>query len=276
MTVALVVPQPVTDNVIELSVVNGKLAKKEEVRYNKDGTIDKRKCYKESGVSSEVYAFTSNEEIEAMINVFNKHIDEAPDENKRQIAYRNKMLFLIGMNVGLRASDLRTLKYNFFFAEKEVKLENEGEKVKVLEWRDFYKIQPKKQRNQGKFVKLYFNQTVKKAITDYIDKYPVNDVNGYLFQSRKGNEPISEASLWRIIKDAAAEAGIEKNIGSHSLRKSFGFHIWHNAEDKKKALVTLQAIFNHSSVQTTMKYIGLLDTEIEDMFLSIDLGLEYL
>lgn len=275
MTVALVVPQPVIDNVIELSVVGGKLAKKEEVRYNKDGTIDKRRPHKKAGVSSEVYAFTE-EEIEAMIKVFNKHIEEAPDGNKRQIACRNKMLFLIGINIGLRASDLRTLKYNFFFVEKKVKSEDEEEKVKVIEWKDFYKIQPKKQSNQGKFVKLYFNQTVKKAITDYIDKYPVNDVNDYLFQSRKGNEPISEASLWRIIKDAAAEAGIKKNIGSHSLRKSFGFHIWHNAKDKQKALVILQAAFNHSSVQSTMKYIGLLDTEIEDMFLSIDLGLEYL
>lgn len=276
MTVALVAPQPVIDNVIELSVVDGKLAKKKEVRYNKDGSIDKRKCHREVGVSSEVYAFTTEEEIKAMIDVFNKHIDEAPDENKRQIACRNKMMFLIGINVGLRASDLRTLKYNFFFVEKEVKSKDNDEKVKVVEWRDFYKIQPKKQRKQGKFVKLYFNQTVKKAITDYIAEYPINDVNDYLFQSRKGNEPISEASLWRIIKDSAVEAGIDKNIGSHSLRKSFGFHIWHNAEDKKKALVTLQLIFNHSSMQTTMKYIGLLDTEIEDMFYSIDLGLDYL
>ena len=49
-----------------------------------------------------------------MIDVFNKRIEKAPDDNKRMIACRNKMLFLIGINVGLRASDLVSLKWNFF------------------------------------------------------------------------------------------------------------------------------------------------------------------
>ena len=61
---------------------------------------------------------------------------------------------------------------------------------------------------------------------------------------------------------------------SFRLRKTFGFWSWHNAEDKNKALVILQMIFNHSSTQTTAKYIGVLDDEMEDMFNSIDLGLD--
>ena len=45
-----------TNNVIALSVVNGKLAKRPEVRYNKDGTIDKRHSNRVAGISSTVYA----------------------------------------------------------------------------------------------------------------------------------------------------------------------------------------------------------------------------
>ena len=243
------------DNVIEVEFVDGKLSKK------KDKDTGNSHCQK-AGVSCEVYAFTSEEEIKAMIDVFNKHIEES-DGTQRQLACRNKMLFLIGLNVGLRASDIRSLKWNFF-------LNDDGS------FKDFYSLQPKKQRKYGKFVKLYFNQTVKKAITDYLNEYPVDDMNDYLFKSRKGDDAISENALWRIIKTAAAEAGIDKNIGSHSLRKSFGYHVWHNAEDKNKALVTLQLIFNHSDTRTTMRYIGLLNNEIEDMFYSIDLGLDYL
>lgn len=252
-----------TDNLIKLQVINGKLSKKPEVRYNKDGSVDKRHPNKVAGVSSEVYPFTTEEEIKTMINLFNKRIEEAPDENKKQIAYRNKMLFLIGINVGLRASDLITLKWNFFFDDNG-------------EFKDFYTLQPKKQRKQKKFVKLFFNQAVKKAITDYIKKYPIQDMNEYLFKSRKGDGAISEKSLWKIIVNATAEAGIKKNVGSHSLRKTFGFWAWHNAEDKNKALVTLQMVFNHSDTQTTLRYIGLLNSEIEDMFNSIDLGLDYI
>lgn len=251
-----------TDNVINLSVVNGKLYKKEEIKYNKDGSIDKRHCNKVAGVSSEVYPFNTQEEIKAMIDVFNKRIDEAPDENKRKIAYRNKLLFLIGINISLRASDLVTLKWNFFFDDNG-------------DWKDFYTLQPKKQRKQKKFVKLYFNQAIKKVILDYIEQYPIQNMNEHLFKSRKGDGSITERALWKIVVDAAEEAGVNKNVGSHSLRKTFGFWAWHNAEDKNKALVTLQMIFNHSDTQTTLRYIGLLNSEIEDMF-NVDLGLDYL
>jgi integrase len=173
------------------------------------------------------------------------------------------MMFLIGINISLRASDLITLKWNFFF-------EDDGK------FKEMYTLQPKKQRKQNKFVKLYFNQAVKKAVTDYIEEYPIQDMNGHLFKSRKGDGAISEKALWKIVSDAAIDAGIKKNIGSHSLRKTFGFWAWHNAEDKNKALVTLQMLFNHSDTQTTMKYIGLMNSEIEDMFNNVDLGLDYI
>ena len=255
-------PKPLTNNIIEFNIIKGGLSKESKVKLNKDGSVDKRHSNKVAGVSSEVYPFTSEAEIKAMIDVFDKRIAEAPDENKRQIASRNKMLFLIGINLGIRASDLCGLKYNFF-------MNNDGT------FKDSYSLQPKKTRKSGKYVKLYFNQTVKKAIADYIEVYPVQDMDEYLFKSRKGGA-ITEKSLWKIIVDATIEANIEKNVGSHTLRKTFGYHIWHNAEDKEKALVMLMTIFNHSSVATTKKYIGLMDEEIEDVFNSLNLGLDFL
>ena len=58
-------PKPSTENIIAIRIVNGHIEKKDKVRYNKDGTIDKRKCNKKSGESSEVFAFKTKEEIEA-------------------------------------------------------------------------------------------------------------------------------------------------------------------------------------------------------------------
>ena len=260
---AVAVPKKTTDNVISLSIINGKLSEKPKVRYNKDGSIDKRHSSRVVGESSEVYPFTTEQEIKSVIDVFNKRIDEAPDDNKRQIACRNKMLFLIGINIGLRASDLITLKWNFFYNSDNT-------------FKDFYVLQPKKTRNQKKFVKLFFNQAVKKAIEDYTREYPIEDTDEYLFKSRKGYGAITEKSLYKIIVSASNEAGIDKNVGSHSLRKTFGFWAWHNAEDKNKALVTLQMLFNHSDSKTTLRYIGILSSEIEDMFNSVDLGLDYI
>lgn len=257
------IPIRKTDNVIKLSVINGKLGKKKEIRYNKDGSIDKRRNNKVVGKACEVYAFNTQEEIKSMIYILNAHIENAENENQLQIAHRNKLLFLIGINVGIRASDLRTLKFNFFLDENG-------------NFKEFYSFQPKKQKKQKKFVKLFFNKTVKKAITDYIELYPVEDLNSYMFKSRKGDDALSVDSLCRIIKEIAKEAGIKKNIGSHSLRKTWGFWVWHNAEDKNKALVMLQECFKHSSSTVTLRYIGFMDEEKKDIYESIDLGLDYL
>ena len=260
---ALVNPKPSTDNIIELSIIDGKLSKKPKVRYNKDGSIDKRHSNRVAGTSSEVYPLTSQEEIKAVIDVFNKHIDEATNDNQKQIACRNKMLFLIGINLGIRASDLCRLQYSFF-------INSDGT------FKEFYTLQPKKTRKTGKFVKLYFNQVVKKAIADYIQKYPIQDMDEYLFKSRKGKGYIGEQTLWNIMNKIAIEAGIKQNIGSHSLRKTFGRFVFHNAEDKNKALVVLQTIFNHSSPAVTSRYIGLTDDEIGATFNELNIGLDYI
>lgn len=249
--------------VIDLALVVKKIEETKPIKYNKDGSVNKSHSNKVAGVSSEVYPFSSESEIKSMIDTFNKYIDEATNNSKKQIACRNKMLFLVGINLGIRASDLCGLKYSFF-------MNNDGT------FKDGYSLQPKKTKKSGKYVKLYFNQTVKKAIADYLAEYPMMNMDEYLFKSKKGGA-ITEKSLWKIIVNTAIDAGIDyKNVGTHSLRKTFGYHIWHNAEDKEKALVMLMAIFNHSSVATTKKYIGIMDEEIEDVFNNLNLGLDFL
>lgn len=247
------------NGVVKLSLV----PQKKKVRYNKDGTICKRQPNKVAGRSSEVYPITSEEEIKAMIDVFDKHIEEATNANRLWVAMRNKLLFIVGINISLRSSDLCDIKWNFFLNDD-------------MTFRKSYKIQPKKTKKTGKFVTLYFNDAIKKAITDYIEKYPIQDMNDYVFKSREGDSHITSIHLGKVIKDTANEAGIERNICSHSLRKTFGYWVYHNAEDKSNALIILQAIFNHSSPAITSKYIGLTDDEIGVTFNELNLGLDYI
>ena len=250
----------------------------QKIKLTKDGEVKKTKNNKEAGKSSEVFALKSEEEINAILEVLNRKIADAiakveetngekpmPIKQKRN-AYRNKLVWLIGMNVGIRASDLLVLKWSFFFDMNE---------DNSLEWHPYYSLQPQKQRKQHKFVKLYFNQTVKKAIEDYLEMYPITkaELDSYIFTNDKGNH-ITTQQLWNVICDTAEEAGLVQNVGTHTLRKTWGFHCWHNAKDKDKALIILQKCFEHSSPQTTLRYIGILDSEIEDMYNSIELGLQ--
>jgi len=153
-------------------------------------------------------------------------------------------------------------------------------------------MKPKKTRQINKFVPVFINDSVKAIIQNYIQNYPIDDIDTYIFISRKntgrkrkddndiedsqGNMPISKVSIWRILNEIAGEAGIIQNIGCHLLHKTFVYWIWHNAKNKEDALVKLQVIFNHNNTQTTAKYIGITNEEIHDMYDNIDFGFQFI
>lgn len=267
----------IEESVIPFSVITAN-SKKKEVKFTKEGKAKLTRNNKQAGKSSEVFALKSTEEIKRIVSVLNRKIDEAHDKvnetygekpmpiTQLRNAYRNKMIWLVGMNIGIRASDFLELKWSFFFDVKD---------DSTIEWKPYYSLIPQKQRKKHKFVKLYFNNTLKQAIMDYLKMYPITQkqIDDYMFTNDRG-EHITKQQLWNIIKDTAAEAGIEQNVGTHSLRKTWGYHCWHNATDKSKALIILQKCFGHSSPQTTLAYIGILNEEIEDMYLSVELGAE--
>ena len=209
---------------------------------------------KQVGVSSEVYAFTK-EEISKMIYVFDKKIQEIENgekdrfyEIKRERAYKNKLLFLIGINVGIKLSDIRMLQWNFFFDESK-------------NMKDFYVIHPKNMSSKNKCVKLYFNQMVKDAILDYINMFPINDTNEYIFTGAQFmtrlDTPITIQTIWNTLKTTASEANIDKNIGTHSLRKTWGYQNYENANNKLNVLLLLQKCYNHPTLQATKNYLGI-------------------
>lgn len=238
--------------IIPFQIIKNNTEQREQEKQ-KENTSNRK-----AGTSSEVYAFKTFEEIQAMIDVFDKHIADADTPDHERIARRNKMLFIIGTNISIRGSDISQLRWKDFF-------------YKNLEMKEGTRIQPIKTRRTGKYVTLFFNQAVRKGIEDYISLYPIEDLNDYLFSSRKG-ESISRMSIGRIIKSAAKEAGIKQNINSHSLRKTFGYWVWHDSKDKEEALTMLQIIFGHNSTQDTKKYIGICDNDIKKVFNSICLG----
>lgn len=220
-----------------------------------------------AGKKSEVYAFRTDEEIKAMIDVFNKHIEDAGTPNLKRVACRDKMLFVVGINIGLRASDLRLLTWGFFFEKMP-----DGS----LRFRDSYSLRPKKTARFGKHLNLYFNDAVKKTVNWYISMYPIEQLDDYVFRSRALGEPITVNGMRRMIKTAAKEAGIKQSVGSHSLRKTLGYQMYHNAKNKTEALTLLQAMFGHSSPATTLHYIGVTNEDIENAFNDLNIGIDFI
>jgi len=152
-------------------------------------------------------------------------------------SYRNFVLFKLGINIGLRISDLLQLK------------------VKDIKNKSHIEIREGKTK---KFKRQALNPELKMIINNYIKIKKLSDEE-YIFKSRKGNnKPIGRIQAYRILKSAAEKIGL-KHIGTHSLRKTYGFHHY----KKNKDIAILQEIFNHSSPSITLRYIGI-NQDIKD------------
>ena len=214
--------------------------------------------------STKVFALRTQEEIYAMLREFNLAISNAKSPKKLKIAHRNKLIFVLGINLGLRASDLLERTWSDFIRS----IDSDGNIV----FNECFKLKPKKTKRFNKYVKVFINNIVKNTIREYVAQYPIYSLDERVFYSQKGiNKSIDPRSLWRIMDKTAKKAGINQNVGSHTLRQTFGFWAWRNAQDKEKALITLQYIFGHASSATTMIYLGIMDIEAQQMF-NVNLG----
>ena len=177
---------------------------------------------------------------------------------------RNELLFILGINVGLRISDILKLK-----VKDLTKLNTKAPK-------DYVIITEIKTRKTKKF---YIGDIVKKVIENYMKENNNPGFDTYIFLSRKGiNMPITRQQAYRIINNAAESLGIvERNdqgnlihgeIGTHTLRKTFGYHSFQNGT----SLELLMDLFNHSSKTQTLRYIGITEEQKKDVYLKSNLG----
>ena len=69
-----------------------------------------------------------------------------------------------------------------------------------------------------------------------------------LLNTRGG--PLSRQSAWAVLKNAAARAGLDKDISPHTLRHSYATHLLEGGADVR----VVQELLGHSSVTTTQIY----------------------
>ncbi|MEK5069801.1 site-specific integrase [Sporosarcina sp. FSL K6-1508] len=151
---------------------------------------------------------------------------------------RDYILFMIGINAGLRVSDILPLRV------RDVR----GEYIEVIE------------QKTAKLRQIPINSSLKSALNVYVRGKKDND---YLIKSREGmNQPIGRWTAWKIIKDAGVEVGL-LNLGTHSMRKTFGYNYYRRTKD----IQTLCKMLGHSDEEITKRYIGIEDDFIREQYL---------
>lgn len=154
----------------------------------------------------------------------------------KRTSERNYMLFITGTNTALRISDLRMLKVGDVRNKKTLKI-----KIDKTD-RDHI---------------IQINLKLRRAFKNYCkDKHP----DDYLFQSRNGiNQPIGRVQSYNILHEVGEMFGLD-NLGTHSLRKTYGYHFYKKTNDS----VTLQKILGHRNERDTLKYIGIEQESVND------------
>jgi integrase len=146
------------------------------------------------------------------------------------------MMFLVGINTGLRVGDLLRLKVDDIRDKKHIIIKEQ----KTLKNKQFL-----------------INKVLRQELTEYMKNM---DNNEYLFQSRIGkNKALSRFQAYRIISSAGRKVGLER-ISCNSTRKTFGYHHY----KKYKDVDLLQKLFNHSKTDITMTYIGITQDILDD------------
>lgn len=157
--------------------------------------------------------------------------------------YRDFFLLYLGLNSAFRIGDLLRLRVMDVRNKVEIRI--------VME-------------KTNKEVVIPLNAEVQLEIEKYTkDK----SETAFLFASREGeNKAITPKQAQRVLKDAADACGVE-NWGTHSMRKSFGYHFYKLNRD----VVYLMNLFGHTSQSQTLVYIGITADEIRESMKSFTL-----
>lgn len=175
-----------------------------------------------------------------------EEIEEMKQALRRWCSERDYFMFDFGINTGLRVSDILPLTVGKVRGKTQIK------------------VKPQKTANTtGVVLDVHLPDGLQQRIAEYTKGMKDED---WLFPSRKGDKHIQPCQAYRALVKAA-EMIDRDDVGTHTMRKTFGYHYY----KKTKDVVKLMEIFQHSAPSITLRYIGITQEEIADSMRDFDL-----
>lgn len=165
-------------------------------------------------------------------------------DNSTPLGLRTKAMFELLYATGLRVTEMITLNTgDLHLMMGFVQCFGKGSKERIVPLGD----------------------TAKHALEDYIEngrsQLVKQQATSTLFVNQHGR-PLTRQGFWKILKKAALEAEIRKNITPHTLRHSFATHLLENGAD----LRVVQEMLGHEDISTTQIYTHVTKTRLKDMY----------
>lgn len=160
---------------------------------------------------------------------------------------RDLCLFVLGINTNLRASDLSALTVGQCLAAMVAN----GDLVLT-------------ERKTGKSRRITLNASCTGVIADYLASLPVRPAaDSILLASAKTGSALTTSTINHLVKSWCASIGLRGNYGSHTLRKTWGYH---QRVTYRVGLPELMVCFNHSSQAQTLDYLCVQPSEIRKIY----------
>ena len=185
-----------------------------------------------------------------------KKIAQIKNLLRGQGRFRDLLLFTVGINTALRISDLLQLQIGQFLDDRE--------SYKRRFW-----IHEQKRNKRHEVV---INQSIQEVLKEYLKAYPgvAENPECFVFFNTKMNSysgPIKRGQAWKFIVKICCDVGLPGNFGTHSLRKTWGYHARMQGVD----LALIMHKLNHESVAYTKRYLGITDNELQAVALRLNL-----
>lgn len=160
---------------------------------------------------------------------------------------RDLALFVMGINTNLRASDLTRITVG------QVRDLKTGESFDLRE------------RKTGKVRAVIVNGDCVHAIQGYFFTRSAAIPEEPLFLSQRGGKAITPISLNALVKRWCKIINLTGNYGAHTLRKTWGFH---QRTTFHVDIPTLMTAFGHATQRQTLKYLGIGEEEVRNVFMN--------
>ena len=158
---------------------------------------------------------------------------------------RDRLLFVLGINSGLRVQDILVLKVS------DVRTCSIGDRVSI------------KEKKTGKENVFIMNKEIKTALDEYLRCAKRQD-DHYLFKSRKGqNYPLTTYAVTMMVQRWCDEINLKINAGAHTLRKTWCYQ----QRQMGSSWELLAKRLNHSTPSITRRYLGVQEEEVEEILM---------